>query len=88
MVALRGRALDDAEGDLLGCAGISLQHLRLNVHGKGHGVHSAGELHEHTVARRLEDPALEVRDGGIDKLAAVCLQGLQGADLISPMSRE
>ena len=56
----------DAEGDLLGCVGISLQHLRLNFHRTGHRVHGAGELDEHPIAGGLDDAALERRDGGVD----------------------
>ncbi len=50
---------------------ISPLHALLDLHGALYCIGHALELHEHAVARRLDDPALVLCDGGIDQFNPV-----------------
>ena len=50
---------------------ISPLHALLDLHGALYCISHALEFHEHAVARRLDDPALVLCDGGIDQFYPV-----------------
>ncbi len=53
---------------------ISPLHALLDLHGTPDCISHTVELHEHAVARRLDDPALVLCDGGIDQFYPVRLE--------------
>ena len=62
---------------------ILLGYGVLNFDSTLHGVHSAGEIGDEAVARRVEDPTAMRGDQAIDD-DPVRGEGAKGADLISP----
>ena len=72
----------DTIADLSSDRSVTFLHLTLHDHGASHSVNSTGKLDEHAVAGSFDDAAPEARDGIVDQFAAMCFQGLQGANLI------
>src|SRR5690606_20165038 len=74
----------DAELDaLLGRhVGIAPAHPVLDRDRALHGIDDARELDQDTIAGRLDDTAVELREPRVDRLDAMSLQGRQGADLV------
>jgi hypothetical protein len=67
---------------VLGGADVALGHAALNVDGAADRVQHAGELDQKAVAHDLEDAPVVARDGRIEELAKMGLQGAQGALLV------
>jgi hypothetical protein len=62
---------------------VPFGHLALHDHRAGNGVDGAGEFHEHTIARRLDDAPVVIGDSGIDDFAAMRLQRCQRPNFVS-----
>src|SRR5450631_63124 len=74
----------DAELDAVVClnAGVPLDHAALNINGAAHGVDDADKLHQHPVARGLDDAAAVLGDPGVDQFLAMRLELAQRALLV------
>jgi hypothetical protein len=74
----------DAEPDVavFGGAGVALGHAALDFDRAADGVQHAGELDQDAVAHDLEDASVVARDGGIEELAKMGLQGTEGPLLV------
>jgi hypothetical protein len=57
-------------------------HIALDIDGAAHGVDDADELHQHTVARGLDDAAAVLGDLGVDEFLTMGLELAQRAFLV------
>src|SRR5829696_9549780 len=51
---------------VLRTVGVTLNHLALDFHRASHGVHNAYELHQRSIARRLNNPSVMFFYRGVD----------------------
>jgi hypothetical protein len=71
----------DAKGDafVVGCLGVAVDHRPLDLDGAPHRIDDARKLHQHAVARGLDDAAAMPADLWVDELAAMGLQAFERA---------
>ena len=74
----------DAEGlaTLGGQAGIAFEHAALQLDRRAHRLDGAGEFHQHAVAHRLDDAAMEALDHRADQLGEMRMQIVEGPFLV------
>ena len=68
----------DAESDppIIKLVGIAVDHRPLDLGSAAHRIDDAGELSQHPVAGRLDDPAVVFGDFGVNQLLEVGFQPL------------
>src|SRR5262249_29401869 len=64
---------------LLGLLGVAVDHRPLDLDRATHRIDDAGKLHQHAVARGLDDPAPMLPDFRVHELAAMRFQAVEGA---------
>jgi len=76
----------DAErlATLGGRVDVALEHAALQLDRRAHRLDGAGEFHQHAVAHRLDDTAMEALDHRADELGQMRAQIVEGLFLVGP----
>ena len=82
MMSPRCRPMRKAWRRSAGSADIALEHAALQLDRRAHRLDGAGEFHQHAVAHRLDDAAMEALDHRADQLGEMRTQIVEGPLLV------